>query len=42
MGVNLYTPVYGDLGLAAGASTLIEGRNIGKATGYYGAVVYKF
>tara|TARA_R110000868_G_scaffold15222_6_gene69573 strand:- start:476 stop:1393 length:918 start_codon:yes stop_codon:yes gene_type:complete len=42
VGVNLYTPVYGDLGLAAGASTLIEGRNIGKATGYYGAVVYKF
>jgi hypothetical protein len=42
VGVNLYAPVFGDLGLAAGASTLIEGRNIGKATGYYGAVVYKF
>ena len=40
--VNLYTPLYKDFGLAAGASTLVAGRNIGKATGYYGAVVYKF
>jgi len=42
VGVNLYTPLYKDFGLAAGASTLVAGRNIGKATGYYGAVVYKF
>jgi hypothetical protein len=42
IGLNLYTPIYKDLGLAAGASTLVAGRNIGKATGYYGAVVYKF
>lgn len=42
IGLNLYTPLYKDFGLAGGASTLIAGRNIGKATGFYGAVVYKF
>ena len=42
IGLNLYTPLYKDFGLAGGASTLVAGRNIGKATGFYGAVVYKF
>lgn len=42
IGVNLYTPLYKDFGIAGGASTLVAGRNIGKATGFYGAVVYKF
>lgn len=42
IGLNLYTPIYKDFGLAGGASTLVAGRNIGKATGYYGALVYKF
>ena len=42
IGLNLYSPLYKELGLAAGASTLVAGRNIGKATGFYGALVYKF
>jgi hypothetical protein len=40
IGLNLY-PLYKDFGLAGGASTLVAGRNIGKATGFYGALVYK-
>lgn len=42
IGLNLYAPVYQDFGLATGFSTLVAGRNIGKATGFYGALVYKF
>jgi hypothetical protein len=42
VGLNLYTPVYKGLGVSAGASTLVAGRNIGKSTGYYGGVTYKF
>jgi hypothetical protein len=41
VGLNLYTPIYKSLGVS-GASTLVAGRNIGKATGYYGGVTYKF
>jgi hypothetical protein len=42
IGLNLYTPIYQDFGIAGGFSTLVAGRNIGKATGVYGALVYKF
>jgi hypothetical protein len=42
IGLNLYTPIYKDFGVSAGASTLVAGRNIGKSTGYYGGVTYKF
>jgi hypothetical protein len=42
LGLNAYVPVYESFGIAAGASTLVAGRNIGKATGFYGGVVYKF
>jgi hypothetical protein len=42
VGLNLYTPIYQDFGVSAGASTLIAGRNIGKSTGFYGGLVYKF
>lgn len=42
VGLNLYTPIYKELGVSAGASTLVAGRNIGKSTGYYGGVTYKF
>jgi hypothetical protein len=41
VGLNLHTNLQ-SLGVSAGASTLIAGRNIGKATGYYGGVTYKF
>jgi hypothetical protein len=34
VGLNLYTPIYQDLGVSAGASTIIAGRNIGKSTGF--------
>jgi hypothetical protein len=42
---NRFKPLHSSLqrfGLAGGASTLVAGRNIGKATGFYGALVYKF
>jgi hypothetical protein len=42
VGLNLYAPVYKSIGVAGGANTYIEGRNLGKATGFYGALVYKF
>ena len=42
VGVNLYAPIYKAIGLAGGANSYIAGRNIGKATGFYAGVVYKF
>ncbi len=42
IGANVYLPVYQEFGVATGISTLLAGRNIGKATGVYGALVYKF
>ncbi|NRT16878.1 hypothetical protein HNP99_003252 [Flavobacterium sp. 28A] len=42
IGIDLYTPIYKEIGVSAGASTLVAGRNIGKSTGFYGGLVYKF
>ncbi|CAM3090311.1 hypothetical protein [Flavobacterium frigoris] len=42
IGLNLYTPLTEAFGVSAGASTLVAGRNIGKSTGFYGGLVYKF
>lgn len=42
VGLNLYIPIVKSLGVAGGANSYISGRNIGKATGFYGALVYKF
>ncbi|MCO6161519.1 hypothetical protein [Flavobacterium sp. NRK F7] len=42
IGANVYVPVYQEFGVATGISTLLAGRNIGKATGVYGSLVYKF
>ncbi|MGA9637650.1 hypothetical protein [Flavobacterium sp.] len=42
IGIDLYAPVYQDFGISAGASTLVAGRNIGQATGFYGGLVYKY
>lgn len=42
IGMDLYTPIYQDFGVSVGASTLVAGRNIGKSTGFYGGLVYKF
>jgi hypothetical protein len=42
IGLDLYTPIYQDFGVSVGASTLVAGRNIGKSTGFYGGLVYKF
>ncbi len=41
VGLNLYAPVYKKIGLAGGVSSYIAGRNLGKGTIVYGAVVYK-
>lgn len=42
VGVNGYVPVYGGVGISAGASTYVAGRNLGKSTGFYGGLVYSF
>ncbi|WP_310556977.1 hypothetical protein [Flavobacterium sp.] len=42
VGLNLYAPIYKTIGIAGGANSYIDGRNLGKATGFYGALVYKF
>ena len=41
-GLNIYVPILKSVGIATGASSVLDGRNIGKSTGYYGALVYKF
>lgn len=41
VGLNLYAPVYKKIGLAGGVSSYIAGRNLGKGTIVYGAIVYK-
>ena len=40
-GLNIYVPVGGGFGIAAGASKYLSGRNIGEATGFSGSVVYQ-
>jgi hypothetical protein len=42
VGLNAYAPLGGGIGLTAGANTYVAGRNIGKATGFYGGLVYSF
>ncbi|WP_256867449.1 hypothetical protein [Winogradskyella forsetii] len=42
VGINAYAPLYGGVGLTAGANTYVAGRNLGKATGFYGGLVYSF
>tara|TARA_R110002072_G_scaffold174802_5_gene330418 strand:- start:8864 stop:9745 length:882 start_codon:yes stop_codon:yes gene_type:complete len=42
VGLNAFVPLTGGIGIAAGANTYVAGRNIGKATGFYGGLVYSF
>lgn len=42
VGVNGYAPLYGGIGLTAGANAYVAGRNLGKSTGFYGGLVYSF
>jgi hypothetical protein len=42
IGTNLYAPVYQGFGLSAGFASIIEGRNIGKATTIFGGINYSF
>lgn len=42
VGLNAYAPLIEGIGLTAGANTYIAGRNVGKATGFYGGFVYSF
>lgn len=42
IGVNLYVPIVKSFGVSGGASSYVDGRNLGQATGYYGAVIYSF
>lgn len=42
IGVNLFAPVYKNLGASGGFSQITDGRNIGKASGYYLGLNYSF
>lgn len=42
IGVNAFVPITKQIGLTAGTSAYVSGRNLGKATGAYGGVVYSF
>lgn len=42
IGVNVYVPIVSGFGVSAGVSQYLSGRNVGKATGFSGSVVYSF
>ncbi len=42
IGVNAFLPITKQLGITAGTNAYVSGRNLGKATGAYGGVVYSF
>jgi hypothetical protein len=42
IGTNLYVPLYQGFGLSTGFASIIEGRNIGKATTFFGGINYSF
>ena len=42
VGANVYYPFTKHIGIAAGANTYLSGRNLGKATGFYGGLVFNF
>lgn len=41
-GVNLFAPLTDGFGVSVGASRFLDGRNVGQATGFSGAVTYSF
>lgn len=41
-GINLYVPIAGGVGVSAGVSKYLNGRNVGESMGYSGSVVYSF
>ncbi|WP_243765933.1 hypothetical protein [Polaribacter cellanae] len=42
IGVNAFYPFTKEIGVTAGTNAYISGRNLGKATGFYGGLVYSF
>lgn len=42
LGFNLYVPFGNNFGISTGLSSAIGGRNLGRSTGVYGAIIYKF
>jgi hypothetical protein len=42
IGLNAFIPVNSGLGITGGVNSYIEGRNLGKATGFYGGLAYSF
>ena len=42
IGLNVFVPIYRQFGLCTGTSTYIDGRNLGQATSYYGAISMSF
>jgi hypothetical protein len=42
VGLNAYVPIKKYVGITAGGNTYLSGRNLGKATGFYGGLVFNF
>ena len=42
IGGSVYVPLLKGLGVAGGASSYVQGRNLGVASGYYAAIIYSF
>lgn len=42
VGVNGYVPLVAGIGLTGGVNSYVEGRNVGKSTGFYGGLAYSF
>jgi len=41
-GITLFAPIVSGFGLSVSASRYLDGRNVGQATGFSGAVTYSF
>lgn len=42
IGINAFLPITKEIGITGGTNAYVSGRNLGKATGAYGGVVYSF
>ena len=42
VGLNIYVPIADKFGVCLGGSRYLDGRNVGKSTGFYGGISYSF
>ena len=42
VGLNIYVPIAAKFGVCVGGSRYLDGRNVGKSTGFYGGISYSF